>query len=90
MEYFLISVPSSLLFVILQRYGEVGFLSLDDNPADTEFSLIGKSRKPAAVTYDPVSQVCSSNVAPSSCLFQQNTSRKHTYIDLTPLNPTFI
>lgn len=52
-----ISVPSQMLFVTLQQFGEVGFISLD-SAADADFSLVGKSTKPAAVTFDPVNQVC--------------------------------
>ena len=40
----------------LQQYGEVVFISLD-KAADADFSLVGKSTKPTAVTYDPVDQV---------------------------------
>ena len=46
-----------MLFVTLQQFGEVGFLSLD-TAADADFSLVGRSTKPAAVTFDPVNQVC--------------------------------
>lgn len=54
---FSISVPNHMLFVTLQQYGEIGFLSLD-SAADAGFSLVSRSTKPAAVTFDPVNQVC--------------------------------
>ena len=54
-------MPGEILLVTLQQFGEVGFISLD-NAAYGGFSLVGRSKKPAAVTYDRLNQVCISEV----------------------------